>query len=130
MVFDNPKMEKNSKNLKDVGAVGHEVPAGLQLFSSSYDFFLLWIIKNHVYSVEQTDLVLPCSKTYRLDEKFVVCLCTSSIVLVLNKTGQTYSCCVPMPGFSSVENRTTVLACLGSMLPRYSPYKLAKICEI
>ena len=34
-------------------------------------FFLLWIIKNHVYSVEQTDLVLPCSKTYRLDEKFV-----------------------------------------------------------
>ena len=29
------------------------------------------IFKNHVYSAEQTDLVLPCSKTYRLDEKFV-----------------------------------------------------------
>ena len=29
------------------------------------------MIKNHVYHVEQTDLVLPCSKTYRLDEKFV-----------------------------------------------------------
>ena len=29
------------------------------------------MFKNHVYSVEQTDLVLPCSKTYRLDEKFV-----------------------------------------------------------
>ena len=38
---------------------------------SSHDFFLLWIIKNHVYSVEQTDLVLPCSKTFSLDEKFV-----------------------------------------------------------
>ena len=43
---------------------------GLRL-GSSHDFFLIWIVKNHVYSVEQTDLVLPCSKTYRLDEKFV-----------------------------------------------------------
>ena len=34
-------------------------------------FFLGLIFKNHVYSAEQTDLVLPCSKTYRLDEKFV-----------------------------------------------------------
>ena len=38
---------------------------------SSRDFFRCLIFKNHVYSAEQTDLVLPCSKTYRLDEKFV-----------------------------------------------------------
>ena len=38
---------------------------------SSRDFFRGLIFKNHVYSAEETDLVLPCSKTYRLDEKFV-----------------------------------------------------------
>ena len=38
---------------------------------SSHDLFLLGIIKNHVYNVEKADLVLPCSKTYRVDEKFV-----------------------------------------------------------
>ena len=39
--------------------------------ASSRDSFRGLIFKNHVYSAEQTDLVLPCSKTYRLDEKFV-----------------------------------------------------------
>ena len=34
-------------------------------------FFRGLIFKSHVYNAEQTDLVLPCSKTYRLDEKFV-----------------------------------------------------------
>ena len=38
---------------------------------SPRDFFSVLIIKNHVYSAEQTDLVLPCSKTYRLAESFV-----------------------------------------------------------
>ena len=47
------------------------VQGAAETCSSSRDFFRGLIFKNHVYSAEQTDLVLVCSKTYRLDEKFV-----------------------------------------------------------
>ena len=50
----------------DADTLRRSAPSG-----ASRDFLRGLIFKNHVYSAEQTDLVLPCSKTYRLDEKFV-----------------------------------------------------------
>ena len=70
-MHDNPHNPVRLRNFVCIEVAEEERASGSAPSSYSRDFLKRFDFFDHVYSAEQTDLVLPCSKTYRLDEKFV-----------------------------------------------------------